>query len=115
MESPVSAQQLEHGQLLQLKRVSLVEAFTLVVLLFVAVPMKHLAGWPVATAIVGPIHGLAFLLYVWTVLETVTGGGWTRSEIARLLVAALIPFGGLTNLALLRRKAEQLTQPTRPA
>ena len=56
----------------------------------------------------GPVHGLAFLAYIWTVIETVSGGGWNRREIARLAVVALVPFGGFTNGAFLRRKAASL-------
>jgi integral membrane protein len=91
-------------QLRQLTIASLLEATTLLVLVFVAVPLKHVAGLPLATAIVGPIHGLAFLFYLWTVFDTVTEGGWTRAETARLVATAFVPFGGFFNLPLLRRK-----------
>jgi integral membrane protein len=100
--------QLERRQLRNLQTVSLLEASTLVLLVFVAVPLKHLAGWPVATAIAGPLHGLAFLLYLWTTLETVACGGWTRSEIARLVLSAFVPLGGFANVPFLRRKAARL-------
>jgi integral membrane protein len=112
MSDHASAHQLEHRQLLQLQRASLLEATTLVVLVFVAVPLKHLAGLPLATAIVGPVHGLAFLFYLWTVLETTLGGGWTRAELTRLLVTAVVPFAGFTNVGWLRRKAERLAYPS---
>ena len=93
-----------------MKLASLAEAGTLLLLLFVAVPLKHLAGWPVATSIMGPVHGLAFLAYSWIVVETVAGGGWSRLEIARLLLAAFVPFGAFANLGLLRRKAAALSR-----
>ena len=96
-------------QLRQLTIASLLEATTLLILVFVAVPLKHVAGLPLATAIVGPIHGVAFLFYLWTVFDTVTDGGWTRGEIARLVATAFVPFGGFFNLPLLRRK--QLATP----
>lgn len=99
---------LERAQLRRLRRAALVEASTLVVLLGVAVPLKHLAGVSAATAVVGPIHGLAFLAYCWTVLETVSGGGWARAEVARLVVSAVIPLAGFTTGPLLRRKAAAL-------
>ena len=99
---------LELGQLRRLEIVSLIEGSTLVLLLFVAVPLKHLAGLPLAVTLVGPIHGLAFLAYAWTAIETVGGGGWSRGDAARLLVVAFIPFGGFTNLTWLRRRAANL-------
>jgi uncharacterized protein DUF3817 len=53
----------ERNQLRRMRLVSLLEGSTLVALLLVAVPLKHIAGYPAATSIVGPIHGMAFLLY----------------------------------------------------
>jgi hypothetical protein len=39
-------------------------------------------------------------------IQTVSGGGWSRSETTRLVVAALIPFGAFVNeRALARRQA----------
>jgi integral membrane protein len=96
----------ERTQLRWMRAVSLLEGSTLLLLLLVAVPLKHLAGMPAATHIMGPIHGLAFLAYLWMLIQTVSGGGWSRSETTRLVVAALIPFGAFVNeRALARRQA----------
>lgn len=98
----------ELEQLLRLKLVSFVEATTLLLLLCVAVPLKHFAGIESAVQLMGPVHGVAFLFYLWTVIQTVSGGGWSRSETARLLVGAVVPFGGFLNLHLLARRAAAL-------
>ncbi|WP_414445616.1 DUF3817 domain-containing protein [Burkholderia sp. 22PA0106] len=45
--------------------VSLVEGATLLLLVCVAVPLKHLAAFPPATRLMGPVHGVAFVLYTW--------------------------------------------------
>ena len=97
----------EQSQLRKLRIASLLEACSLVLLLFVAVPLKHLGGWPQTTSFMGPLHGLTFLFYIYVVIETVSGGDWTRHEIARLVLVAFVPFGGFTNLRWLRRKASQ--------
>ena len=99
---------LETAQLRRLEQVSLIEATTLVLLVCVAVPLKHLAGLPTAVAVMGPIHGLAFLSFGWVAIQTVAGGGWRRAEVARLLLLAVIPFGGYFNLAQIRRKRTKL-------
>jgi integral membrane protein len=89
----------------RLRLASFVEATTLLTLLLVAVPLKHAMGYAVATRIMGPVHGAAFVAYVWCVIATVSGGSvWTRREAVRLIVAAFIPFGGFANAGLLRRK-----------
>lgn len=94
------------SQLRRMRGVSLIEGSTLLLLLLVAVPLKHVAGLPIATRIMGPIHGLAFLAYGWMLIRMTAGGGWSRADIARLSIAALIPFGAFINeRALARRQA----------
>jgi integral membrane protein len=92
----------------RLRLVSLVEASTLLVLLLVAVPLKHAFGYAWATKIMGPVHGAAFVAYAWSVIAAVSGGGWSRSEIARLSFGAFLPFGGFLNARLLQRKQADL-------
>lgn len=95
----------EAGQIRRLEAASLVEGTTLLLLVLVAVPLKHALHVSAAVTVMGPVHGLAFLFYVWCAVEAAAGGGWSRREIARLFVAALVPFAGLTNLAVLRNRA----------
>ena len=99
---------LELGQLRRLEIASALEGTTLVVLVLVAVPLKHLAGLSLAVRIMGPVHGLAFAFYAWTVIETVSGGGWRQADVLRLTLAALVPFGGFANLGWLHRRADIL-------
>ena len=101
----------ERSQLRRMRAVSLLEGATLVLLLGVAVPLKHLAGFPVATSIMGPIHGIAFVLYVWMLVQTLSLGGWTRAEAARMVLAAFIPFGTFVNERALARRQASLAQP----
>lgn len=53
----------------------------------------------------GPVHGLAFVAYMWTAIQTIAGARWGRPDAARLLLAAFVPFGGFLNLPLLKRRA----------
>lgn len=101
----------EQKQLRWMRAVSLLEGSTLVLLVLVAVPLKHLAGFPIATALMGPIHGVAFLLYVWMLIQTVSAGGWSRSETVRMVVAAFIPFGAFVNERALARRQAALAMP----
>ena len=98
----------EIAQLRRLELVSFVEATTLLLLLCVAVPLKHVASVESAVHVMGPVHGVAFLAYTWTVIQTVSGGDWSRGEIARLLMGAIVPFGGFLNLRFLARRAAAL-------
>lgn len=97
--------EFELAQLRRMRLASLFEGTTLVILVCIAMPLKYMAGYPLATQIVGSVHGFAFLVYIWVVINTVTGGGWRVAEVLRLLVSALIPFGAFFNVGFLRRKA----------
>lgn len=98
----------ERVLLRQMRRTSLFEGATLVALVCIAVPLKHVAGDPMLTSIMGPIHGIAFLIYMWTVIHVVSAGGWRKAEIARLVAAAFVPFGAFLTMRLLKRKAAAL-------
>lgn len=100
----------ELSRLRWMRAVSLLEGATLLLLVGVAVPLKHLAALPVATSIMGPIHGIAFLLYVWMLVRTGSMGGWTRGAAARMILAAFIPFGALLNERVLARQQASLAR-----
>ena len=104
---------IELAQLHRLELVSKLEATTLLLLIGVAVPLDHLRGWNAGVRIMGPVHGMTFLAFIWTALQTLAGDAadWSRSERVRLFVLAFIPFGGFFNLRLLSRKAEALRNP----
>nr|WP_279590554.1 DUF3817 domain-containing protein [Paraburkholderia sp. BL6665CI2N2] len=92
------------AQLRRLKFVSFVEGTTLLFLLVIAVPLKHVYGWSTGVQFMGPVHGLAFCAYIWFTIQTVTGGGWCIREIVRVMICAFMPFGAFFNRALLSRK-----------
>ncbi|MGE8517028.1 MAG: DUF3817 domain-containing protein [Alcaligenes nematophilus] len=103
----------ERQQLRRLEIFSIIEAITLVLLVCLAVPLKHLYGWPLGSKILGPVHGIAFLAYIWTVVQTVSGGGWERRETVRLIVVAFLPFAGFFNVLWIRRKTADLADEGR--
>ena len=102
---------VELAQLDRLSFLSGLEATTLVLLVGVAVPLKHWGRWSLGVRIMGPAHGLAFVAFLWTALQTVAGDttGWSRADSARLMVSACIPFGGFFNLPLLMRRRAELS------
>lgn len=101
---------LERTQLKRLEALSIIEATTLVLLVFIAVPLRHLWGWPYGSKLLGPIHGIAFLAYIWTAIQTVAGGGWHQREVVRLLLVAFVPFGGYANIRWLRERARTIAE-----
>ncbi|AMV48302.1 DUF3817 domain-containing protein [Paraburkholderia caribensis] len=87
-----------------LRIVATVEATTLVVLVFIAVPLKYLGGTPAAVKWLGPVHGITFVIYLWMVVTAAASREWRRAEVVRLIVAAIVPFGGFLNVAWLARR-----------
>lgn len=74
---------------------ALLEGATLILLICVAVPMKYALGYPEIVSLMGPIHGLSFLIYIWLILTVAAEDKWKAIIIIRALVAAFIPLGGL--------------------
>nr|WP_321270471.1 DUF3817 domain-containing protein [Alcaligenes faecalis] len=102
-EVPPSEEEEVNTHLRWLKIASGIEATTLLLLLCIAVPLKHLANWPLGVRVMGPVHGLAFITYIWMAVQVVTYAHWRRFDLARLVFLALIPFGGYLNAVLLSR------------
>lgn len=100
-----AAEQMEEaGQLRKMRWASWIEGTTLILLLVIAVPLKHVAGLPIATAVMGPIHGIAFVLYIWTLVQMVSSMSFTKSETIRMILAAFVPLGGFLNERVLARR-----------
>nr|WP_272903909.1 DUF3817 domain-containing protein [Pseudomonas petrae] len=91
---------------------SLVETSTLAALVFIAVPLKHYAHLPVAVSWIGPVHGLAFIFYVWLLSTKAHDPIWTRRDIVRLCISAVIPLSGFFNIGLFRRRKTTLLSGT---
>ena len=78
----------------QLRLIGLLEGVSLLVLLGVAVPMKHLYGNPALVRTLGPIHGLLFLLFILKTLSVGVEQRWKFGEITwKVLLACVVPFG----------------------
>ena len=80
---------------------SLGEAMTLLILLFVAVPLKHAAGLPVGVEVMGPVHGAAVLAFAYLLIEAVAAGEVGARAAFLLVLGALVPFGGFFGVRML--------------
>jgi len=78
---------------IRLRLVGLAEGISFLVLVFIAVPLKRIGGHPEAVELVGPIHGLLFLLYVLTVIQAKTEYNWPLGKTLLALLASVIPGG----------------------
>ncbi|HEY0468293.1 MAG TPA: DUF3817 domain-containing protein [Polyangiaceae bacterium] len=74
-----------------LRLYALLEGSSLLLLLFVAMPLKYLAGLPLAVRIVGGVHGLLFLLFVSALVRAASERGWPLRKSLLALAAAFVP------------------------
>ncbi|MEO0322722.1 MAG: DUF3817 domain-containing protein [Myxococcota bacterium] len=74
---------------------SFIEGLSWLVLAFVGMPLKYLAGLPVAVRISGMAHGVLFVLLGLAVAERFFRGRWSFGLAAKVVGIALIPFGAL--------------------
>ena len=77
----------------QLRLIAFLEGCSYILLFFITMPLKHIWEMPLGSAIVGPIHGLLFTIFVvWTIWVAVKVK-WDWLTIAKVLISSLIPFG----------------------
>jgi integral membrane protein len=70
------------------------EGTSLLLLVFIAVPLKHLYDDPMLVKIIGPVHGMLFTLYVINAISVAVEHRWSFKNITwKVLLACLIPFG----------------------
>jgi integral membrane protein len=80
-------------KLARLRMLAVIEGVSLLVLVCIAMPLKHFAHVPMATRVVGLVHGLAFLAYVASVIDAFGTRHLTGKEAALAVVAAIVPGG----------------------
>jgi len=77
----------------RLRLMGILEGSSLLVLLFICVPMKHLAGMPIGSEIIGPIHGVFFILYIIFLFQAKSELNWPWGKTVIAIVGCLLPFG----------------------
>ncbi|TDH26154.1 DUF3817 domain-containing protein [Segetibacter sp. 3557_3] len=78
----------------RLRIIGFLEGLSLLILVFIAVPMKYLFHNPGSSKFVGPIHGAIFLLFLLNTLSVSIEHNWKfRSTTWKILLACFIPFG----------------------
>jgi integral membrane protein len=79
----------------QFRTMGLIEGASLLILLFIAMPLKYWAGIPEAVRLVGSLHGLFFILYVLMIVYTTYKVRWSFIWVVSAFAVAFIPFGNI--------------------
>ena len=77
----------------RLRLVAHAEGISLLLLLFIAMPLKYLAGLPEVNFYVGITHGILFVFYVLLLIQNTLEKNWGFKQFALGFVASIVPFG----------------------
>ena len=97
-----------------LRRLSLAEGASFLLLLGVAMPLKYFAGLPAAVKVAGWAHGLLFAGLCALLLYTVVVARWPLGRAALVFVAALLPFGPFVVDRRMKRYEQEFAAPGAP-
>lgn len=73
--------------------ISLLEGVSLLLLLFIAMPLKYIWDSPEYVRMVGMAHGLLFVAYVLFAIMTKFELNWKPKTLLIVFAASIIPFG----------------------
>jgi len=78
----------------RLRIIGFLEGISLLVLIFIAVPMKYYFQNPSLSKTLGPIHGTMFLLFLFNALSVGIEHNWKfKTTTWKIILACFIPFG----------------------
>lgn len=84
----------------------LLEGSSLLILLFIAMPLKYFFDFPEAVSVIGPIHGALFSLYILITIYMTFVFKWPFRFSVGAVVSAFLPFGNF----ILDKRLEQWQQ-----
>ena len=93
------------SELTKFRLINKVEGYSFLLLLFIAMPLKYMAGFPIATKIMGMIHGILFIAFVYQLFIAKDDTPFSAKETALFFVLSLVPFGTFYTEKLCKQKA----------
>jgi integral membrane protein len=80
------------GALIRYRIIAWVVGVVLLVLVLVGMPLKYLGGNDTVVAVVGPIHGFLFMVYVVLAFDLARRARWAFGRMILVMLAGTIPF-----------------------
>jgi integral membrane protein len=77
----------------RLRVIGWLEGMSYLLLLFVAMPLKYLAGHPEMVEVVGMAHGVLFMGFCAAAVHAAVACKWPLLRLAAAFVSAVLPFG----------------------
>ncbi len=80
------------GALRRFRVMAVAVGIGLLILFFVAMPLRYGAGHAEFSEVFSPIHGAAYMLYLVTVLDLSRRAGWAFARTLGVMLAGTVPF-----------------------
>lgn len=77
----------------RLRIIGFFEGISLLILIFIAVPMKYIYADASLTKMMGPVHGAIFLTFLLNTFSTGIEQNWKAKTTGMILASCFIPFG----------------------
>jgi len=78
----------------RLRITGFLEGISLLLLIFIAMPLKYGFAYPTAVQVLGPVHGALFVLFIINTLSVGIEQRWKFTNTTwKVLLACVIPFG----------------------
>ncbi|MFF1818876.1 DUF3817 domain-containing protein [Kribbella sp. NPDC058245] len=80
------------GALTRYRVIAYIVGVMLLLLVFVAMPLKYLGDNAAAVNVIGPLHGFLFVVYLLATFDLFRRVRWTLPRLVLMAVAGTIPF-----------------------
>ncbi len=95
------------GALTRYRVIAYIVGVMLLLLLFLAMPLKYLADDPSVMDVIGPLHGFLYVVYLLATFDLFRRVRWTFPRLVLMAIAGTIPF---LSFYAERRTTHELTQ-----
>ena len=82
-----------HRSVSNLRLLGIAEGISFLLLLGVGMPLKYIAGLPLAVRVMGSLHGLLFVSFMIALSYASSKRDWAPQTSLSFLVASVLPFG----------------------
>jgi integral membrane protein len=81
-----------HGALIRYRIIAWIVGVGLIALVLVGMPLKYFGGVDTVVAIVGPVHGFLFMIYLALTFDLARRANWGFVRMLLVMAAGTIPF-----------------------
>jgi integral membrane protein len=96
------------AMLQRFRLIGVIEGISYLLLLFIAMPLKYLAGIPEPVKYLGWAHGVLFVLFGLALLQVWLVRRWSFLRAAGAFISSLLPFGTFVLDKHIRREEQEL-------